>query len=126
MRSPCGVCKLAKLKKTICKQLSPWKDRILELVSIDACGPLPKSLRGNTIFSQIVDNASRKEWTIAAKSRDELVIKLGRWKTRVENKCGLKIGGVQVDNASEFVSLLKDWSQEEGLTHEASTAYQSN
>jgi len=107
MRSPCGVCKLAKLKKTIRKQLSPWKDRILELVSVDACGPLPKSLRGNTIFGQIVDNATRKEWTIAAKSRDELVTKLRHWKTHVENECGLKIGGVRVDNASEFVSLVK-------------------
>jgi hypothetical protein len=126
MRSPCGVCKLAKLKKTIHKQLSPWKDRILELVSIDACGPLPKSLRGNTIFGQIVDNASRKEWSIAAKSRDELVMKLRHWKTRVENECGLKVGRVRVDNASEFVSLVKDWSQKEGLTHEASTVYQSN
>ena len=107
VRSPCGVCKLAKLKKTIRKQLSPWKDRILELVSVDACGPLPKSLRGNTIFGQIVDNASRKEWSIAAKSRDELVIKLRHWKTRVENECALKISGVRVDNASEFVSLVK-------------------
>jgi hypothetical protein len=54
------------------------------------------------------------------------VIKLRHWKTRVENECGLKVGRVRVDNASEFVSLVKDWSQKEGLTHEASTAYQSN
>src|SRR5436190_23536263 len=69
-RSPCEVCKLSKLRNQICKELSPWKDTILELVSVNACGPLPRTLRGNQYFSQIINNAT---WVILAKSQTDLV-----------------------------------------------------
>src|SRR5436189_5080309 len=72
-RSPCEVCKLSKLWNQIHKELSPWKNMILELVSVDACGPLPRTLRGNQYFSQIVDNATCKAWVILTKSRTDLV-----------------------------------------------------
>jgi hypothetical protein len=125
-RSPCEVCKLAKLRNRISKQLSPWKERILELVSVDACGPLPKSLRGNVYFGMIVENATRKEWVIPAKSRPQLVEKLRQWKIKVERESQMKLIGVRVDNAAEFKSLLEEWVQTEGVVHQPTTAHQHN
>src|SRR5438045_6564001 len=45
-RGLCEVCKLSKLWNQICKELSPWKETILELVSVDMCGPLPRTVTG--------------------------------------------------------------------------------
>ena len=72
-RGLCEVCKLSKLRNQIRKELSPWKETILELVSVDACGPLPRTLRGNEYFGQLVDNATQKVWMITAKSHSDLV-----------------------------------------------------
>ena len=72
-RSLYKVCKLSKLQNQIRKELSPQKDTILELVSVDACGPLPRTLRGNQYFGQIVDNATCKAWVILTKSQTNLV-----------------------------------------------------
>jgi hypothetical protein len=125
-RSPCEVCKLSKLRNRIRKELSPWKETILELVSIDACGPLPRTLRGNEYFGQIVDNATRKAWVIPAKSRTDLVRLLRAWKIKVEKQSGIQIGAVRIDNAAELKSLLREWSDEYGLTHEPTVPYKSN
>jgi len=72
----CEVYKLVKMRNRTSRKLSPWKDTTLALIYIDACGLLPKSLRSNYYFGQIVDSAIRRVWSISAKSRVELVIKL--------------------------------------------------
>jgi hypothetical protein len=46
----CQVCKLTKLRNRTNKTLSPWKESILALVSIDVAGPFLPSLRGNKWF----------------------------------------------------------------------------
>ena len=125
-RKPCEVCKLSKLRNRIRKELSPWKDSILELISIDACGPLPRTLKGNEYFGQIVDNATRKAWVIPAKSRSDLVRLLRVWKVKVERQTGLQIGAIRIDNATEFKSLLKEWSDEYGLSYQPTVPYKSN
>jgi hypothetical protein len=55
-RSLYKVCKLSKLQNQICKKLSPWKETILELVSVDIYRLLLKTLKSNKYFGQIVDN----------------------------------------------------------------------
>ncbi|PMD28763.1 hypothetical protein L207DRAFT_620191, partial [Hyaloscypha variabilis F] len=50
------VYRISKMKNRMNKTLSPWKANTLALIYVDACSPLPKSLRGNIYFSQIVDN----------------------------------------------------------------------
>jgi Reverse transcriptase (RNA-dependent DNA polymerase) len=125
-RNPCEVCKLSKLRNRIRKELSPWKETILELVSVDACGPLPRTLRGNQYFGQIVDNATRKAWVIPAKDRKDLVRLLRAWKIKVERQTDMQIGAIRIDNAAELKSLLKEWSNEYGLTYEPTVPYKSN
>ena len=46
-RDACITCKLAKLRKRISKEQSPWKETILALVYIDIASPFHTSLKGN-------------------------------------------------------------------------------
>ena len=59
-RTSCSTCAIEKMKKKINRVVTSRKKNILNLVSIDACGPLSKSLVENTTFLEIVDNHSRK------------------------------------------------------------------
>jgi hypothetical protein len=74
----------------------------------------------------IVENATRKEWVIPAKSRPQLVEKLRQCKIKVERESQMKLIGVRVDNAAEFKSLLEEWVQTEGVVHQPTTAHQHN
>jgi hypothetical protein len=123
---PCEVCRISKMKNRMNKTLSPWKADTLALIYVDACGPLPKSLRGNIYFGQIVDSSTRRVWSIPAKSRDELVLKLKAWKVRVEKDAGHSIISIRIDNAAELKSLLTRWADEEGIHHEPTVAHQHN
>jgi hypothetical protein len=107
-RSLYKVCKLSKLQNRICKKLSPWKETILELVSVDIYRLLPRTLRGNKYFGQIVDNTTCKAWVIPAKTRTDLVRYLQVWKINIEKQTGIQIGAVQIDNTTELKSLLQE------------------
>jgi hypothetical protein len=54
------IYKLSKLQNQICKKFSFWKETILELVLVDIYKLLPKTLKSNKYFSQIVDNTTYK------------------------------------------------------------------
>jgi Reverse transcriptase (RNA-dependent DNA polymerase)/gag-polypeptide of LTR copia-type len=123
---PCEVCRIAKMRNRVTKTLSPWKADKLAMASVDACGPLPKSLRGNRYFGQIVDSATRRVWSLCARTRDDLVVKLRAWKVRVEKDAGHSITSVRVDNAAELRSLLTDWANSEGIHYEPTVAHQHN
>jgi len=123
----CEVCRISKIKNRMNKTLSPWKaDDTLALIHVDVCGPLPKSLRGNIYFGQIVDSSTRRVWSIPAKSRDELVQKLKAWKIRVEKDAEHSIISIRIDNAAELKSQLTRWADEEGIHYEPTVAYQHN
>ena len=38
----------------------------------------------------------------------------------------MQIGAIRIDNAAELKSLLKEWSNEYGLTYEPTVPYKSN
>ena len=59
-KSLCATCVIRKTKKKINRVIAPRKDNLLDLISINTCGLLPKSLVGNTTFLEIVNNYSRK------------------------------------------------------------------
>lgn len=47
------------------------KQNIMELISVDTCGPLPVSRMGFKWFLQIVDNDSRMKWTRPMKDKSD-------------------------------------------------------
>jgi hypothetical protein len=74
----------------------------------------------------LVENATRREWVILVKTRDELVLKLCQWKIRVEQETQMRLIAVRVDNATELKSLLEDWVKVEGVVHQPTAAHQYN
>lgn len=66
------VYALTKIKNKKGHHVSDRKAASLSLISIDVCGPLPESWAGYRYFLEIIDNYSRKTWTIALKKRDKV------------------------------------------------------
>jgi hypothetical protein len=121
-REMCRVCKLTKLRNRTNKALSPWKESVLALVSIDVAGPFLPSVRGNRLFAQVVDNATRKTWSFVDKTKSGLMTQIRKWKAVEESRTQLKLGAVRSDNAAEIRELLDEWSKE-GVIEEPTTAY---
>lgn len=121
-REMCRVCKLTKLRNKTSKTLSPWKESILALVSLDVAGPFLPTIRGNRFFAQVVDNSTRKTWSLVDKTKSGLMTQIRKWKARQEARTQLKLGAVRSDNAAEIRELLDEWSKE-GVVEESTTPY---
>ena len=93
-REMCRVCKLTKLRNKTSKTLSPWKESILALVSLDVAGPFLPTIRGNRFFAQVVDNSTRKTWSLVDKTKSGLMIQIHKWKAREKVCTQLKLGAV--------------------------------
>jgi Reverse transcriptase (RNA-dependent DNA polymerase) len=124
-REACITCKLAKLRKKMSKELSPWKETVLALVYADIAGPFHTSLQGNRYMAKLVDSASRYTWVITGKDRKDIVRCLQNWKKVVERETDLKIMSVRIDNATELKALLKEWLTLDGVREEDTVPYSS-
>ena len=121
-----ATCTIGKTKKKINRIVALRKDNLLDLISINICGLLLKSLVGNTTFLEIVDNYSRKVWTICTKDRKSIPSELDTWKTTVELQTGQKLKAVRLDNAMELLSVVKEWVKKYGLTLQDTEPYTSH
>ena len=75
-KGPYTTCVIEKMKKKITRIVTSRKDEILDLIFINACGPLSKSLINNIIFLEIVNNYSRMHWRIYTKNKKLISMKL--------------------------------------------------
>jgi hypothetical protein len=105
-RDICEPCQLANIKNKISRKLSPRKTDILELITIDIAGAFLTSLRGNIVMMEIVDNSSRKNWSIPMKSNDEAIPQLYKFKLREELQTGKKIKRTRTDNCSRAYETI--------------------
>ena len=122
---PCEVCSLTKLTNSRKHQCSDRKSQILESISMDICGPLPKSRRGYRYFIEIVDNHSRKSWVLFLRKRSDAQEVLRQWKLQVELKSGAKLISVRCDNAGELKDIVDEWCTSIGVTPEYTEPYNS-
>ena len=123
---PCQVCALMKMRNQTTKKLSPWKEELLELISIDIAGPFSMSLLGNRYFLEIVENKCRKIWVIPIKTKDGAIPELCKWKNIVELQTGQKLRAVRSDNASELKSILDKWCANCGIIPQYTTVHKSS
>ena len=98
-RRLCKPCALAKMRNRFTAE---HKKEPLALVSLDIAGPFPKSLRGNNYFLQIIDNYTRKNWSLPLKSKDEAMTTLRTWKAREERQTGKVVNTARSDNTPEL------------------------
>ena len=99
--------------------------RILALVSIDICGPLPLSRLGYEYFLEVIDNHSRRVWIIPLRKRSDAPEALYKWKLKVELQSSVKLQAVRSDNATELKSILDEWCVLIGIVPEYTIAYNS-
>jgi hypothetical protein len=119
----CVTCKLAKIRKRISKEQSPWKETILALVYVDIARPFYTSLQGHQYVAKLVDSASRLVWVIFGKDRKDIVRNLRNWKRLVEKQSSMEIMAVRIDNATELKALLKEWITTDGIREETTVVY---
>ena len=117
-RRLCEPCTLAKMRNRFSKVLAEHKKEPLALVSLDIAGPFPKSLRGNNYFLQIIDNHTRKNWSLPLKSKDEAMSALRRWRVKEERQSGKTVKAARSDNAPELHKELAQWEKEDGVQTE--------
>lgn len=122
----CEVCALTKMKNKKGHHVSNRKAASLSLISIDVCGPLPESWAGYHYFLEIVDNYSRKVWTIALKRREEVPRVLNEWRVKAELQGGAKLAAVRSDNATELKAVLDQWCATLGITPQYTIPHQSS
>lgn len=122
----CEVCKLTKMRNSTRRELSEWKKGVLDLISLDVCGPFPTSLQGNRYFAQLKDNRSRKEWTLLLKAKSDIIPLLQKWKIGVELESGEKVKAARSDNAPEIKLILEDWCTTNGIRSENTVVHTSS
>ncbi|KAI1003486.1 hypothetical protein K3495_g4722 [Podosphaera aphanis] len=103
------------MRNKISKILAPHKKESLELISFDIAGPFPTSLRGNRYFLQIIDNWSRRIWSIPLKSKDQAIQELKKFKLREERQTGKQLKAARSDNAPELKNVMEQWQREDGV-----------
>ena len=64
------------MKKKINRVITSKKNKILNLIFINTYKPLSKSFIENITFLKIIDNRSRKIWTIYIKNKKSISAKL--------------------------------------------------
>ena len=120
-RRICKSCQVGKMRNRTSKTLAVHKKEALELVSLDIAGPFPTSLRGNRYFLQLIDNFTRKNWSIPLKAKSEAMDALRSWRVKEELQTGKKVKAARSDNAPELKNVLNSWEKNDGVKAEYTT-----
>ena len=120
----CKGCKMGKSSE----QKHPRKSQEhrsqvpLELVHTDIAGPFnPKAIGGggSQYNLVIVDDFSRKYWTLPLRNKSDTKVALKEWITANENQSGKKVKKLRSDNGGEYIDVgLEQWLKEHGILHQ--------
>ena len=121
-----GMCRGCKMGKSS-EQPHPRKAQEfratepLELIHTDIAGPFsPKAIEGGGQYNLvIVDDFSRKSWTVAIRKKSDTKIALKEWIAVHENEVGGKVKAMRSDNGGEYIdATLETWLREHGIQHQ--------
>ena len=126
MKGDFGMCRGCKMGKSseISHPRKPQEFRAaepLELIHTDIAGPFgPKAIEGGGQYNLvIVDDYSRKSWTVALKKKSDTKVALKEWIAVHENEVGGKVKAMRSDNGGEYVDAsLETWLREHGIKHQ--------
>lgn len=103
------VCVLTKFRNKRAHQVSEKKLAILTLIFIDVYDQLFLSHEDYVYFLEIINNYSRKVWTISLKRREDAFKTLLEWRVKVELQSEAKVMTVRSNNAIELKATLNKW-----------------
>jgi hypothetical protein len=121
----CETCARQKIHKRQSKKLAAHKQELLALFSFDVAGPFHTSFRGYRYFGEVVDNWSRKTWTLLFRDRTEIKAALNKWKKKVELRTGKRVMAARTDNAPEILETLNEWGNEHGIAVQTTETHTS-
>ena len=107
------------------RQVNPftpkWTKKPLELVHTDIAGPFrPRAIEGGSLYNLvIIDDYSRKSWTVPFREKSDVRGKLMDWIAIHENQVGRKVKNMRSDNGGEYIDEeVKAWLRGHGVLHE--------
>ncbi|KAD4180550.1 hypothetical protein E3N88_29141 [Mikania micrantha] len=118
----CSHCLEGKQNRVTFKSHSPSrKERILDLVHSDVCGPMKtRSLGGCSYFVTFIDDHSRKVWVYSLKSKDQVFDVFKQFHALVERQTGKKFKCIRTDNGGEYIGPFDAYCREKGIRHQKS------
>lgn len=97
---------------------------ILDLIHMDVCGPMSKSLGGAKYFLTFIDDYSRKVFVSFLGEKSAVTDAFREFKAVVEKQTGRMIKRLRSDNGTEFVNVgMKSICAEAGIVHETTIPY---
>jgi hypothetical protein len=111
----CETCARQKIRKNQSTRVADHTQESLALIAFDVAGPFPPSYKGYRYFGEIVDNWSRKTWTLLFKDRTEILPALHKWRKLRERETGKKVLAARTDNAPEILQTLQEWEESDGV-----------
>ena len=126
MKGEFGMCRGCKMGKSS-EKVHPRKDpdfrakEPLELIHTDISGPFaPMAVEGGGQYNLvIIDDFSRKSWTLPLKKKSDTKVSLKEWIAVHENEVGRKVKAMRSDNGGEYIDAsLETWLKEHGISHQ--------
>ncbi|KAK4701281.1 hypothetical protein P7C70_g4953, partial [Phenoliferia sp. Uapishka_3] len=99
----------------------------LEIVHMDLIGKSrTKGINGERYALVLVDQHTRRPWTILLKRKSDTFSALKSWTRRIERHTGRKVRQFHSDGGGEFISKpLKEWEKDFGIGHRYSHPHRS-
>jgi transposase InsO family protein len=122
----CESCVLSKHHRTsFAKEVNWKKNKPLELVHTDVCGPIKLMSTGqNRYFLTFTNDFSRKTWIYFLKKKSEVLNYFKDFKAIVEKQSGCKIRTVRSNQGGEYTSNDFDaFCTQQGIRHQITPAY---
>ena len=91
------------------------KSHVLDLVHTDVCYMKDRSVGGALYFVTFIDDHSRKLWTFALKSKDQVLDVFKQFHTRVERDTRRQLKCVRSDNGGEYRGPFEEYCRAHGI-----------
>ena len=121
-----GMCRGCKMGISS-EQIYPRKDsefrakEPLKPIHTDIAGPFePKAIEGGGKYNLVIINDfSRKSWTIPLKLKSDTKVALKEWISVRESEVGRRVKTMRSDNGGEYIDAsLEAWLKKHGITHQ--------
>jgi len=124
-QSSCEPCIMSKQHRLPFKTSDSKSTRVLDLLHMDVCGPMPEpSLGGSKYVATFLDDFTRLSVVIPVPSKAEVIPTVKRIITMLETQSGQKLRKVRTDRGGEYLNNeLKDFYAEKGIIHQTTAPY---
>jgi transposase InsO family protein len=123
----CEPCVLGMHQATQIPKVSGGAEctRVLELVHMDLCGPMPCASKGGSLyFATFLDDFSKLSVVVPIKRKDEVTATVRTVLLRLETQTGKKVRAIQTDRGGEYLNAkMSDLLWRQGVVHRKTAGY---